>query len=153
MIRRPPRSTLFPYTTLFRSYNDGWAGARRSDQSLGATHRARREPGELAGRPPATPAPRARVELLRHAGRADRKSTRLNSSHLVISYAVFCLKKKNERDQSIDLVPHLLLRREDVGVVLPAPARADAHVHDARLLVAVHGAQLEHVQRQAAHVP
>src|SRR2546426_6412829 len=67
MIRRPPRSTLFPYTTLFRS---GGSGPR-------ARHRARP--------PPLQPATRVR----------DRKSTRLNSSHLVISYAVFCLKKKN----------------------------------------------------------
>src|SRR6476660_3629463 len=66
MIRRPPRSTLFPYTTLFRS-------ARV------------RGPGRCPGRGP-TPGWRA--------GRADRKSTRLNSSHQIISYAVFCLKKK-----------------------------------------------------------
>src|SRR5437899_7031579 len=70
MIRQPPRSTLFPYTTLFRS--------RRDHGRLGV--RARRAHGvSRAGRP----APR------------DRKSTRLNSSHLGISYAVFCLKKKN----------------------------------------------------------
>src|SRR2546429_2765051 len=72
MIRRPPRSTLFPYTTLFRS------------------HRA--DPG----RPAARPTHRAR----RHCGPArprDRKSTRLNSSHGYISYAVFCLKKKKKK--------------------------------------------------------
>src|SRR6516162_10271456 len=69
MIRRPPRSTLFPYTTLFRSRRRG-PGA---------------SPGRLAGR--GGPSPRRR----------DRKSTRLNSSHLVISYAVFCLKKKKLR--------------------------------------------------------
>src|SRR2546426_7013435 len=69
MIRRPPRSTLFPYTTLFRS----------------ATHRCgRTSPSPDRGR--AHPSGRAR----------DRKSTRLNSSHLVISYAVFCLKKKKK---------------------------------------------------------
>src|SRR6266566_523003 len=69
MIRRPPRSTLFPYTTLFRSRRAG----RRADRPLpGNGHRRR--------------------------ARRDRKSTRLNSSHLVISYAVFCLKKKNEID-------------------------------------------------------
>src|SRR5256885_8161166 len=67
MIRRPPRSTLFPYTTLFRS--SGGSGARRSRDAQAARHR----PAECL----------------------DRKSTRLNSSHLVISYAVFCLKKKN----------------------------------------------------------
>src|SRR5256885_7215328 len=78
MIRRPPRSTLFPYTTLFRSRTDAHRGAGGIHQ-LGAVslhlhrqHLARRT----------------------DAGDADRKSTRLNSSHLVISYAVFCLKKK-----------------------------------------------------------
>src|SRR5262252_10611709 len=67
MIRRPPRSTLFPYTTLFRSDRHGSSCPERC----------------LPGAPP----PR----------RADRKSTRLNSSHTVISYAVFCLKKKNRK--------------------------------------------------------
>src|SRR5215204_7309936 len=67
MIRRPPRSTLFPYTTLFRS--------RRWTRRRGT---------------PARPSPRV--------SRRDRKSTRLNSSHTVISYAVFCLKKKKKTD-------------------------------------------------------
>src|SRR5256885_4510460 len=70
MIRRPPRSTLFPYTTLFRSVRPG-CGWNRFPQRVVQTRRA-----ERAGPP------------------EDRKSTRLNSSHLVISYAVFCLKKK-----------------------------------------------------------
>src|SRR2546426_8357241 len=74
MIRRPPRSTLFPYTTLFRS------GRRRGGQHL---HRGLGRQG--------APAPRERRQ---RRGPGDRKSTRLNSSHLVISYAVFCLKKK-----------------------------------------------------------
>src|SRR5256885_3686200 len=69
MIRRPPRSTLFPYTTLFRSPRSSCAPA---GASMPAPERAR-----------------MRLPSLR-----DRKSTRLNSSHLVISYAVFCLKKK-----------------------------------------------------------
>src|SRR3712207_7753829 len=84
MIRRPPRSTLFPYTTLFRSARAGaravWRLARR--------HHARHD---LAGAP-------RRLELREHGaegeGPGDRKSTRLNSSHANISYAVFCLKKK-----------------------------------------------------------
>src|SRR5256885_8219813 len=79
MIRRPPRSTLFPYTTLFRS---GRAGAPLDG---GRTARARRQL-----RPPA----RRRAREASEPARRDRKSTRLNSSHLVISYAVFCLKKK-----------------------------------------------------------
>src|SRR5947207_7834184 len=76
VIQRPPRSTLFPYTTLFRSQADPRRQGRRS-------HDRRRVPG-VQGVP---------GRLLEHA--VDRKSTRLNSSHTVISYAVFCLKKKN----------------------------------------------------------
>src|SRR5256885_10000722 len=76
MIRRPPRSTLFPYTTLFRSQKFFRQGPRRPRLD----HRA-------------TDVDQATVLHARRTG--DRKSTRLNSSHLVISYAVFCLKKKN----------------------------------------------------------
>src|SRR5256885_13804869 len=79
MIRRPPRSTLFPYTTLFRSYR-GLPAARAEADSFAACRHA--ESGRLSA--PGPPSRRQR----------DRKSTRLNSSHLVISYAVFCLKKK-----------------------------------------------------------
>src|SRR2546427_7773135 len=81
MIRRPPRSTLFPYTTLFRSHP-------LRDDPLGADRhrRARYEPERLAHA----------LHLL-VGERADRKSTRLNSSHSQISYAVFCLKKKKNR--------------------------------------------------------
>src|SRR6266581_6725103 len=81
MIRRPPRSTLFPYTTLFRSHRGPAAAG-------GPARRAR--PG--GGRPREPPAARGRPG--RHR---DRKSTRLNSSHPSISYAVFCLKKKNKK--------------------------------------------------------
>src|SRR5256885_7165278 len=87
MIRRPPRSTLFPYTTLFRSrhlvFEDGRVRAVR-DVDDGAVLYVR----ALAD---------AYVEDV-----ADRKSTRLNSSHLVISYAVFCLKKKNSTVRRTD---------------------------------------------------
>src|SRR2546426_7656453 len=79
MIRRPPRSTLFPYTTLFRS---------RPDPSLLRVH-GRRDLAAGGGGSRARP---VRDALLEPG--PDRKSTRLNSSHLVISYAVFCLKKK-----------------------------------------------------------
>src|SRR5256885_6877628 len=95
MIRRPPRSTLFPYTTLFRSGDDPLQGAERI---IGVVMR-----GVLGGRD-AVGMIRAGgflhdrlwhgLEAPNEAG-PDRKSTRLNSSHLVISYAVFCLKKKN----------------------------------------------------------
>src|SRR2546430_5123007 len=81
MIRRPPRSTLFPYTTLFRSSHQG----RRRSRSHGGV----RDHGE-AGRQSA----RGRAD--REHFVSDRKSTRLNSSHSQISYAVFCLKKKKK---------------------------------------------------------
>src|SRR5690606_39324620 len=96
MLRRPPRSTLFPYTTLFRSQIDFRRRLRRDRADVLRRH--------------VTPLPSAerplepRTDLL-HGGGADdderrvvdRKSTRLNSSHVKISYAVFCLKKKNSR--------------------------------------------------------
>src|SRR5256885_13129183 len=81
MIRRPPRSTLFPYTTLFRS--------RHPDHLHTTGHAA------LPGASWRRQALGSAAELCRAAEAEDRKSTRLNSSHLVISYAVFCLKKKN----------------------------------------------------------
>src|SRR3712207_7007663 len=86
MIRRPPRSTLFPYTTLFRSRG---------------RHRRYGGEGDQAGRDPAASALDAAGRRARRAGRpqrdlVDRKSTRLNSSHANISYAVFCLKKKKK---------------------------------------------------------
>src|SRR2546430_10603936 len=78
MIRRPPRSTLFPYTTLFRS-----CSRRRG------THPAERQPREDEHERPR--------DHHRHREEQDRKSTRLNSSHSQISYAVFCLKKKKRQ--------------------------------------------------------
>src|SRR3712207_8479802 len=81
MIRRPPRSTLFPYTTLFRSRD----GGGEEDDAIDASRRELLRGGEADG------AAGAVTEEV-HAG--DRKSTRLNSSHANISYAVFCLKKK-----------------------------------------------------------
>src|SRR3712207_7124328 len=96
MIRRPPRSTLFPYTTLFRSRRFGNLVAVASDAELPIP--------ALVRRCAADPMPSRVVEgadLDRFAGNAqpvqDRKSTRLNSSHANISYAVFCLKKKKQR--------------------------------------------------------
>src|SRR2546430_9590933 len=93
MIRRPPRSTLFPYTTLFRS--DELLQLRERDEGAGERDRAD-DRGELR-RDRALDADRADVRPhgveLDH-GDEDRKSTRLNSSHSQISYAVFCLKKK-----------------------------------------------------------
>src|SRR2546426_3779481 len=92
MIRRPPRSTLFPYTTLFRSLAGALgiafpAGGQEVEDALGSSGL----PGHRRGDRPLCV---ARVEAALQPG--DRKSTRLNSSHLVISYAVFCLQKKTE---------------------------------------------------------
>src|SRR5256885_12921331 len=85
MIRRPPRSTLFPYTTLFRSGHHGRPDAGKYAHRLRRQERLRFRPDHRK--------PARLVEV-----RGDRKSTRLNSSHLVISYAVFCLKKKKKRN-------------------------------------------------------
>src|SRR5258708_29241998 len=101
MIRRPPRSTLFPYTTLFRSAD------RTALPRDGVPHRGDRRHGEVPPRPGSPggaggesarrPAERDRLDRLGRGAPVDqdRKSTRLNSSHQIISYAVFCLKKKN----------------------------------------------------------
>src|SRR3712207_8919759 len=90
MIRRPPRSTLFPYTTLFRSFQHVGTGQPVGAVALGEPRRA--PPVDpRSGRDPHAALPEPR----RGDGRGeDRKSTRLNSSHANISYAVFCLKKK-----------------------------------------------------------
>src|SRR5256885_12355904 len=99
MIRRPPRSTLFPYTTLFRS-PDGQG-------TLVSEIRQKREVYWLDfGTPhPSVVFPERCVHLDRDRNLAkDRKSTRLNSSHLVISYAVFCLKKKKNKYYSYQLI-------------------------------------------------
>src|SRR2546422_5675690 len=101
MIRRPPRSTLFPYTTLFRSHalerlvETAAAVLLQSDVERRSTRRP-------------ISAPDARQYQVLELGRRvdlDRKSTRLNSSHGYISYAVFCLKKKNKTAHSVSLSP------------------------------------------------
>src|SRR5258708_25743197 len=91
MIRRPPRSTLFPYTTLSRSRVQPPLRKRRATRSRLPVTRLAGRPGRVTGR------------------RLDRKSTRLNSSHQIISYAVFCLKKKKQGVQ----------RPESVRVAVP----------------------------------
>src|SRR3712207_8089843 len=100
MIRRPPRSTLFPYTTLFRSHQGGPAAAARGLPARGLPRGRgglllqgdRRDHGhaDRHGDVEAAPRPAGTAEA------ADRKSTRLNFSHANISYAVFCLKKKKK---------------------------------------------------------
>src|SRR3712207_8742027 len=100
MIRRPPRSTLFPDTTLFRSYSIALRElaqrATAAHKTLGAIERALHLPNQIEQRPMLLPAGARRSSWRRDRRAArDRKSTRLNSSHANISYAVFCLKKKN----------------------------------------------------------
>src|SRR2546429_5329143 len=97
MIRRPPRSTLFPYTTLFRSHSSG-----RDDNVFLATFEIKIAFG-----------------IQRSDDARDRKSTRLNSSHGYISYAVFCLKKK-KTDIFISSCPGVSVRSDDLDVVLCA---------------------------------
>src|SRR5260221_9244473 len=100
MIRRPPRSTLFPYTTLFRSiegngrvvFITGEPGIGKTSLSDEFLRRARASyPGLLV----------SRGRCVEQYGITDRKSTRLNSSHTVISYAVFCLKKKKTSESLV----------------------------------------------------
>src|SRR5439155_22149586 len=91
MIRPPPRSTLFPYTTLFRSIVD--RGLCNVSESRRSESRARvTEFGRVC-----------HVECFETQLKADRKSTRLNSSHVAISYAVFCLKKKKKKSADYEL--------------------------------------------------
>src|SRR3712207_8973660 len=102
MIRRPPRSTLFPYTTLFRSPFIDLPGNRRSGsrsfKSAVANH-LHKDAGGLGGGDD-------RWSWQAHyAIELDRKSTRLNSSHANISYAVFCLKKKNNTTKHLSTIP------------------------------------------------
>src|SRR5256885_6683401 len=96
MIRRPPRSTLFPYTTLFRSVKTALAGEQEILDAIDK-HYGESEKQQPFG--------------------ADRKSTRLNSSHLVISYAVFCLKKKKKLNNVFQIVTQTTNHRSDIFVI------------------------------------
>src|SRR2546430_7412552 len=88
MIRRPPRSTLFPYTTLFRSRNQ----STRVGENCHSRHYMAAKKGRTWPEMP----------FVKMFGRLDRKSTRLNSSHSQISYAVFCLKKKTDEQYCLE---------------------------------------------------
>src|SRR5207253_9853442 len=101
MIRRPPRSTLFPYTTLFRSVENlkkTPQGSQSKDQAdkAKAVFSGRDAGGICSPGPGVVALPQLGVVL------EDRKSTRLNSSHVAISYAVFCLKKKKKQKETLD---------------------------------------------------
>src|SRR2546430_12057616 len=95
MIRRPPRSTLFPYTTLFRSDSGG-----RHDVDTTGNAKAERGKGSVGANGAGSDS-RVYKGLRRHQ---DRKSTRLNSSHSQISYAVFCLKKKKKNNHAYKIM-------------------------------------------------
>src|SRR3989454_7911538 len=95
MIRRPPRSTLFPYTTLFRSLPQVELPDVARYPTVGHVQQQKCRAGQLGERP------------------QDRKSTRLNSSHLVISYAVFCLKKKKKKINRSHYLSVLHIRSND----------------------------------------
>src|SRR5260221_4623566 len=138
MIRRPPRSTLFPYTTLFRSpsYYRFWAVAdAKTDRCFGMVNY---HDGHIRNK---------RVAIgyfidpaLHQKGIADRKSTRLNSSHTVISYAVFCLKKKkrpgttNRSTENLKIQDGVssgspvLVRRHGTGACLARDSDNECHV-------------------------
>src|SRR2546430_9791099 len=100
MIRRPPRSTLFPYTTLFRSLV-----IIRSGRVVGDTERLHVFKCVLL----------QELDIFGRGPHIDRKSTRLNSSHLVISYAVFCLKKKKT---TLNVLSHMKSCRQELVVVV-----------------------------------
>src|SRR5690349_22437848 len=100
MLRRPPRSTLFPYTTLFRSVLSSLVAHNMLEAPAGASE------NYVPSNPPTVP-----YVVFAHDGglesiKADRKSTRLNSSHVEISYAVFCLKKKKKKRKKTREVKH-----------------------------------------------
>src|SRR5438034_4792992 len=93
MLRLPPRSTLFPYTTLFRSLagnDDWWFGGDNGDRMDVVPEQQAYKAGDIARF-------QVRMPFRKATALVDRKSTRLNSSHTVISYAVFCLKKKKKK--------------------------------------------------------
>src|SRR5256885_12518311 len=99
MIRRPPRSTLFPSPPLFRSAaaeGDAAPAAKAADGAKGAAEGAAKEDGAEGDAKAKAKKSKRKVDVQAPCT-SDRKSTRLNSSHLVISYAVFCLKKKKKR--------------------------------------------------------
>src|SRR5947209_11424945 len=100
LIRRPPRSTLFPYTTLFRS----WEHELRAGRHGGERERDREQTAAGNDRPRHHVTPKLSP---------DRKSTRLNSSHANISYAVFCLKKKKNKNSTIEQEERAILVNDD----------------------------------------
>src|SRR5258708_27155278 len=120
MIRRPPRSTLFPYTTLFRSWPSQLQNGAGHAACITRSHRLNGTSPPPDPRPPRATRSYCRMSSASQArapAQGDRKSTRLNSSHQIISYAVFCLKKK--KGNAIELRPRLwhpiTQRRESIA--------------------------------------
>src|SRR5256885_11915169 len=118
MIRRPPRSTLFPYTTLFRSVLNArvrkrWRTGNLKIGMIGEKADLTYDYAYLGA------GPETLAEYVNHAPAKDRKSTRLNSSHLVISYAVFCLKKKKQRYAIISPFVELVYTQISTQVTAP----------------------------------
>src|SRR5256885_7920569 len=133
MIRRPPRSTLFPYTTLFRS--SAWPLTDASTSSVTSVLIVPSAPATvwICAIVPITIASAARARVRSLTPTKDRKSTRLNSSHLVISYAVFCLKKKKNQP------PHATCRSAHVVPAyihdsVPRAGSPQKHAHATSLL-------------------
>src|SRR5256885_6341559 len=121
MIRRPPRSTLFPYTTLFRSGPDfPTAGIILGREGIRDAYETGRGRVRVQGKAHIEPIGQGKEAIIvTEPCPIDRKSTRLNSSHLVISYAVFCLKKKKERAR-----PRRCLRTSTPDAIMSPQARA-----------------------------
>src|SRR5256885_10062082 len=134
MIRRPPRSTLFPYTTLFRSVRamrtlfrmaeqDGWIDHQHNPAAL--LPLPRRKPST---RRALTSSELAEINSVVPIGSRDRKSTRLNSSHLVISYAVFCLSKNYRQRRQV--VTRTAYREPPVFALAGQPVLKHHHARD-----------------------
>src|SRR5256885_10089122 len=142
MIRRPPRSTLFPYTTLFRSVQIGREFADVAQHIVHAPRIRLLLPDRVRLAAGVGPEPRDLVQIRRRRAvvvrRRDRKSTRLNSSHLVISYAVFCLKKQTHAPASTaNRESHT--RPPGERGRLPSPAGLPKPPH--RLSISIHRSQ------------
>src|SRR2546427_4598882 len=136
MIRRPPRSTLFPYTTLFRSASSEQSGGiGQVNQAVGDIDRMTQQNAALVEESAAAAESlREQAARLAQVVGQDRKSTRLNSSHSQISYAVFCLKKKKKQHEAAQEVlgPEAAVRRELKALprhVLQHPDNQVRHAH------------------------
>src|SRR5256885_3941058 len=135
MIRRPPRSTLFPYTTLFRSNKtnreNNSSKSQNIDDILGLFSSSSTTPlSSSSFQEPSLSQDREDIDLF-----LDRKSTRLNSSHLVISYAVFCLKKKKKKRYIATLTWTVQGSfANDARDVSPPPVTSSCNVPDTRLM-------------------